>query len=126
MSQTLAARIDPVTRPKISFASVNKFYGNNRSGMATTLALDDFSLDIAPQEIVSVVGPTGCGKSTALNLLAGFEQPSSGLVSVDEQAVTEPGPNRGVVFQQPSLFPWLTVLSNVVLGIKCRDRKSVV
>ena len=120
MSPTLAARIDPVTRPKISFASVNKFYGHHRSGAATTLALDDFSLDIAPEEIVSIVGPTGCGKSTALNLLAGFEKPSSGLVSVNEQAVTDPGPNRGVVFQQPSLFPWLTVLSNVVLGIKCR------
>ena len=120
MSQTLAAAIEPATRPKISFAGVNKFYGNNRSGAATTLALDDFSLDIAPEEIVSIVGPTGCGKSTALNLLAGFEQPSSGLVSVDGQAVTGPGPTRGVVFQQPSLFPWLTVLSNVVLGIKCR------
>ena len=120
MSQTLAAGIAHATRPKISFAGVNKFYGNNRARAATTLALDNFDLDIAPEEIVSIVGPTGCGKSTALNLLAGFEQPSSGLVSVDGQAVTNPGPNRGVVFQQPSLFPWLTVLSNVVLGIKCR------
>ena len=120
MSQTLAADIEPAPRPKISFAGVNKFYGDNRARVATTLALENFSLDIAPEEIVSIVGPTGCGKSIALNLLAGFEQPSSGLVSVDGQAVTEPGPNRGVVFQQPSLFPWLTVLSNVVLGIKCR------
>ena len=120
MLQTLAADIEPATRPKISFAGVNKFYGDNRGRVATTLALDNFSLDIKPQEIVSIVGPTGCGKSTALNVLAGFEQASSGLVSVDGQAVTDPGPNRGVVFQQPSLFPWLTVLSNVVLGIKCR------
>ena len=105
---------------KISFAGVNKFYGDKRTRAATTLALDDFSLDIKPEEIVSIVGPTGCGKSTAMNLLAGFEQASSGSVSVDGQAVTAPGPNRGVVFQQPSLFPWLTVLSNVVLGIKCR------
>ena len=94
MSQTLAADIEPATRPKISFAGVNKFYGNNRSGAATTLALDDFSLDIAPNEIVSIVGPTGCGNSTALNLLAGFEQPSSGLVIVDGQAVTDSGPNQ--------------------------------
>ena len=124
MSQTLAAGIGigiaPATRPKISFAGVNKFYGDHRARAATTLALDDFSLDIAPEEIVSIVGPTGCGKSTALNLLAGFEQASSGWVGVDGQVVTDPGPNRGVVFQQPSLFPWLTVLSNVVLGIKCR------
>ena len=120
MLQILAAGIEPIIRPKISFVGVNKFYGNTRAGVETTLALDDFSLDIAPEEIVSIVGPTGCGKSTALNLLAGFEQSTSGLVSVDGQAVTEPGPNRGVVFQQPSLFPWLTVLANVVLGIKCR------
>ena len=120
MSQTPAAGIEPATRPKISFAGVNKFYGDKSTRSATTLALNDFSLDIKPEEIVSIVGPTGCGKSTALNLLAGFEQASTGLVSVDGQAVMEPGPNRGVVFQQPSLFPWLTVLSNVVLGIKCR------
>ena len=120
MSQTLAADIEPATCPKISFASVHKFYGDKRTRAATTLALDNFSLDIKPEEIVSIVGPTGCGKSTALNVLAGFEQPSSGLVRVDGREVTDPGPNRGVVFQQPSLFPWLTVLSNVVLGIKCR------
>ena len=124
MLQTLTADIESATatasRPKISFVGVNKFYGDKRARVATTLALDNFNLDIQPQEIVSIVGPTGCGKSTTLNLLAGFEQASSGLVSVDGQVVTTPGPNRGVVFQQPSLFPWLTVLSNVVLGIKCR------
>ena len=86
MSQTITAAI-PATRPKISFAGVNKVYGDNRARTATTLALDDFDLDIAPEEIVSIVGPTGCGKSTALNLLAGFEQPSSGLVTVDGQVV---------------------------------------
>ena len=85
--------------PKISFAGVNKFYDDHRTRTATTLALGDFSLDMAPNEIVSIVGPTGCGNSTALNLLAGFEQPSSGLVIVDGQAVTDSGPNRGVVFQ---------------------------
>ena len=84
------------------------------------MALDDFSLDIAPEEIVSIVGLTGCGKSTALNLLAGSEQPSSGLMSVDGKAVNGRGHNRGVVFQQLSLLSWLTVLSNAVLGIKCR------
>lgn len=107
-------------RPKISFAGVNKSYGSQGARIASTLALADFDLQIAPEEIVSIVGPTGCGKSTSLNLLAGFEQPSAGVVSVDGQAVAGPGPNRGVVFQQPSLFPWLSVLSNVVLGIKCR------
>ena len=123
MPQNLSGAL-PARSPKISFAGVNKFYASNRARVATTLALDDFDLDIAPQEIVSIVGPTGCGKSTALNLLAGFERPSSGRVSVDGQEVIEPGPDRGVVFQQPSLFPWLTVLANVVLGIKCRGVAS--
>lgn len=107
-------------RPKISFEGVNKFYEAKGSKGNSTLALADLDLQIAPQEIVSIVGPTGCGKSTALNLLAGFEQASGGRVAVDGQAVVAPGPNRGVVFQQPSLFPWLNVLSNVVLGAKCR------
>ena len=71
MSQTITAAIapatSPTTRPKLSFAGVNKFYGDNRARTATTLALDDFDLDIAPEEIVSIVGPTGCGKSTRMN-----------------------------------------------------------
>ena len=107
------------SRPKIAFVGVQKRYpgkGKNEG----TLALDSFNFELAPAEIVSIVGPTGCGKSTAMNVLAGFESPSSGSVSVDGQVVTAPGSNRGVVFQQPSLFPWLNVLSNVVLGVKCR------
>lgn len=104
--------------PKISFVGVNKSYGSARGG--STLALADFDLHIAPQEIVSILGPTGCGKSTSLNVLAGFEQASAGTVTVDGKPVTGPGPNRGVVFQQPSLFPWLNVMGNVVLGVKCR------
>ncbi len=107
-------------QPKIAFSGVNKSYGASGSRNPGTLALADFDLEIAPQEIVSIVGPTGCGKSTSLNLLAGFEQASAGIVRVDGVPVDGPGPNRGVVFQQPSLFPWMDVLANVVLGVKCR------
>ena len=110
----------PGGRPKISFTGINKSYGTRGSRGGSTLALADFDLHIAPQEIVTIVGPTGCGKSTALNILAGFEEASAGTVLVDGQPVRGPGPNRGVVFQQPSLFPWLNVLANVVLGVKCR------
>jgi NitT/TauT family transport system ATP-binding protein len=105
--------------PKIAFGGVNKVY-ESPGGRNRTLALADLDLDIAPQEIVSIVGPTGCGKSTALNLLAGFEQASAGAVRIDGVPVSSPGPNRGVVFQQPSLFPWMNVMDNVVLGAKCR------
>ena len=106
--------------PKISFAGIQKRYPGKGSQSEGTLALESFSFDFAPGEIVSIVGPTGCGKSTALNVVAGFEQASAGSVRVDGQLVTEPGSNRGVVFQQPTLFPWLSVLANVVLGVKCR------
>ena len=106
--------------PKISFRSVQKRYPDKRGQSGGTLALDSFSFDFAPSEIISIVGPTGCGKSTAMNVLAGFEQASAGTVTVDGKVVTGPGSNRGVVFQQSTLFPWLTVLANVVLGVKCR------
>jgi len=105
---------------KISFDAVFKSYDGVRSGSQSTLALDGFNLDIASQEIVSIVGPTGCGKSSALNLLAGFEYPSQGQVLIDGESVIGPGPNRGIVFQQAALFPWLSVIENVTLGLKCR------
>lgn len=109
-----------VPQPKISFSAVHKSYASLRAGVAPTLALDQLDLDIAPQEIVSIVGPTGCGKSSALNLLAGFETPSGGHILIDGQPVNGPGPNRGIVFQQAALFPWLTVMQNVTLGLQCR------
>ncbi len=107
-------------RPKIAFTGVEKVFASGSARIASTRALEAFSVDIQQGEILSILGPTGCGKSTALNILAGFEQASAGLVSVDERVVTGPGPDRGVVFQQPSLFPWLSVLANVVLGVKSR------
>jgi NitT/TauT family transport system ATP-binding protein len=63
-----------------------------------------------------LLGPSGCGKSTLLNLIAGFESPSTGVLEVNQQAVHAPGPERGVVFQEAALFPWLTVWENVIFG----------
>lgn len=105
---------------RIAFRGVQKHYAPRRKGAPSTLALEAIDLDIAGGEIVSIVGPTGCGKSTLLNVLAGFEAPSAGGVWVDDAPVSAPGAERGVVFQQPSLFPWMTVLDNVVLGVQCR------
>lgn len=82
------------------------------------VALDRVSLDLAENEFVTVVGPSGCGKSTMMNILAGLETPSGGAALVDGQVVSGPGPERGVIFQQYALFPWLTVRQNVEFGLK--------
>jgi NitT/TauT family transport system ATP-binding protein len=82
------------------------------------VALDGVHLDVADNEFVTVVGPSGCGKSTLMNIVAGLEAPTSGQVLVDGAGVTGPGPERGVIFQQYALFPWLTVRKNVEFGLK--------
>ncbi len=80
------------------------------------LAIDRVSFAIKPGEFICIVGPSGCGKSTILNMVAGFERPTEGSVTLDGVAITKPGADRGMVFQQPSLFPWKTVRANVAYG----------
>ncbi|WP_433223443.1 ABC transporter ATP-binding protein [Dactylosporangium sp. CS-047395] len=81
-------------------------------------ALQEVSLTVNASEFVAIVGPSGCGKSTLLNIVAGLEQPTSGDVRVGVKAVQGPGPDRGVIFQQFALFPWLTVRKNVEFGLR--------
>jgi NitT/TauT family transport system ATP-binding protein len=87
-------------------------------GASHHLAVAETSIDIAPGEFVCLLGPSGCGKSTLLNSVAGYVTPTSGRVLVDGKPVSEPGPDRGMVFQQYSLFPWKTVRENVGFGPK--------
>ena len=98
----------------ISFAGVSKTY----SGKTLVRALADVDLTIGEGEFVALLGPSGCGKSTLLNLLAGFEPLTAGALRFDGHAIAKPGPDRGVVFQEASLLPWLTVWENVVFGPK--------
>jgi len=86
------------------------------SGRQKHLALSEISLTIEDGAFVSILGPSGCGKSTLLNLLAGFEKATEGTLLFDGKTVTRPGPDRGVVFQEAALFPWLTVWQNVIFG----------
>jgi NitT/TauT family transport system ATP-binding protein len=81
-----------------------------------TLAVDRVSMQVAHGEFVCLLGPSGCGKSTLLNAIAGFEKLYSGSVRVEAREVTEPGPDRAMVFQQPNLFPWKSVKSNIAHG----------
>lgn len=91
----------------------------------TFVALDRFSLDVADGEFITVVGPSGCGKSTALNIAAGLLAPSDGEVLVDGHTVEGPGPERGMIFQQYALFPWLTVRENVEFGLRVKGEPAV-
>jgi len=82
------------------------------------IAVKDVSLQVQPGEFVSLIGPSGCGKSTLLSIVAGFVKPTRGEALLDGSKITRPGSDRGVVFQQYSLFPWLSVRKNVEFGLK--------
>ncbi|AMG87612.1 MULTISPECIES: ABC transporter ATP-binding protein [Bordetella] len=98
----------------ISVTQLSKTY----PGVTPVHALDQIDLQVAEGEFIALLGPSGCGKSTLLNLIAGFEAPSGGELRVGGGAVERPGPERGVVFQEAALFPWLNVWENVVFGPK--------
>jgi len=92
--------------------------GKRFEGAAATVAVDDFTLDIAQGEFLVIVGPSGCGKTTVLNMLAGLDRPTAGSIALDGREITGPGPARGVMFQDYALFPWHTVRGNVGFGLK--------
>lgn len=109
--------------PAISFRGVTMDYGapgTHRSAPRTrsSPALGHVDLDITDGEFVTVVGPSGCGKSTLMNIAAGLLSATAGAVTVDGEPVSGPDPERGVIFQQYALFPWMTVAANVEYGLK--------
>ncbi len=106
---------------KVKIDNVKKIY-NSRNG--EMIALNGVSLDIYENEFICVVGPSGCGKSTLLNIIAGLLEPSSGKVYCDGKEVVGTGTERGVVFQQYALFPWMTVKKNVMFGLNLQGIKG--
>lgn len=107
--------------PKIQVKNLKKTFPLKDQNF---VALDGVSLDIQDEEFVTVVGPSGCGKTTLLNVIAGLEKASGGEVLVDGQKVSGPSPERGVIFQQYALFPWLTVRENVEFGLKLAKKSK--
>ena len=85
--------------------------------------IDDISYDINEGEFVAVIGPSGCGKTTMMNMLAGFQKPTKGRVLFDGVAVAGPGPERGVIFQEYGVFPWLTVRDNIAFGLRLKANR---
>jgi len=102
----------------IEIRGVTKAFGDIR-------ALDGIDLDVANGEFVCLLGPSGCGKSTLLNAVAGFVTPTSGEIIAEGKRVTDPAPDRGMVFQEYALFPWMTVRANVAFGLQMRGESGI-
>ncbi len=105
---------------KLKTENLSKVYTNKKG--ETLTALKDINIEVRESEFVVLVGPSGCGKSTLLNILGGLETASSGKALIDDRPIAGPGPDRGMVFQGYSLFPWLTVEKNVEFGLKMLKR----
>jgi NitT/TauT family transport system ATP-binding protein len=102
---------------KLAVESVSRVFPGVRRGPPTH-ALERTDLAVADADFIAILGPSGCGKSTLLRIVAGLDRPTTGRVLLDGQPVTSPGPERGMVFQSYTLFPWLTVRQNICFGLR--------
>jgi NitT/TauT family transport system ATP-binding protein len=109
---------------KLSIRGVTRVFPAVRAHPPVT-ALEPITLDVADNDFITILGPSGCGKSTLLRIVAGLTPPSAGEVRLDGQAVTRPGPDRGMVFQSYTLFPWLSVRDNICFGMREKRMPAV-
>ncbi|ACL05424.1 ABC transporter related [Desulfatibacillum aliphaticivorans] len=107
--------------PVLQVSKLSKVF---KTGDGPMTVLQDVNFQVAEGEFLCVLGPSGCGKTTLLNVLAGFEKPSAGNALLEETPITESGPDRCVVFQEDTLFPWLTVKENIAFGVKGLSKKE--
>jgi NitT/TauT family transport system ATP-binding protein len=105
---------------KLVIERVSRTFG----GKTETRALEQTNLEVQDNDFICILGPSGCGKSTLLRIVAGLDTPSTGRVLLDGQPVERPGPDRGMVFQSYTLFPWLTVRQNVLFGTRSTEEKA--
>ena len=108
-------------RARIVFDRVSMEYPSKQGRLRV---VDDVSYTIADGEFVAVIGPSGCGKTTMMNMVAGFVLPTRGSVLLDGKPITGPGPDRGVIFQEYGVFPWLTVKENIAFGLRLSANRA--
>lgn len=118
-----------VVIPAVSLRSIGKVWRSERSSADDVEALRNITFDVAPGEFVVLLGPSGCGKSSLLYMIAGLEQPTEGIMLAHGQTVAAPSADRGLIFQEASLFPWLTIADNVgfglsLAGVEKRERRE--
>jgi nitrate/nitrite transport system ATP-binding protein len=125
--------VTPEPIPASVFLKVDRVSKIYPSADGPVTVLDNISLDVMEGEFVCIIGHSGCGKSTLVNMVSGFNRPSSGQVTLQDKPITEPGPDRMMVFQNYCLLPWLTVYENVYLAVdavytdkSAADKKSIV
>ncbi|MGI8889219.1 MAG: ABC transporter ATP-binding protein [Chthoniobacterales bacterium] len=128
---TEAAPVEAHEGAAIRAWHVTKSFDSPDGGITPgALALDDVSLSVSAGELVSIVGPSGCGKSTLLRMIAGLATPTAGELSIGAEPIVAPSAERGLVFQDPNLFPWLTVRRNIEVGLvaqgKLREKRGEV
>ena len=125
---SVSQELEVVAPSKLAIDNVSK---NFKTATGLVQALDHVSLQVSEGEFVCLVGASGCGKTTLLNIIAGLEKPDSGTVMADGKPITGPGRERLVMFQEAALFPWLNVLGNVLFGLKLKpnlrpkDRRDI-
>jgi len=112
--------VDETEPSSLRVQNVSKSFPSPDDPLTRRQALSNISLSIAPGELVSLIGPSGCGKSTLLRLIAGLDSPDSGELLVGSDPINEPSAERGLVFQDPNLFPWLPVRRNIEAGLVAR------
>lgn len=118
---SIPAVIDAASAPRARFENVSLDFA---TASGTLRVVDDVTYDIREGEFVAIIGPSGCGKTTMMSMLAGFQQPTTGRVLFNQEPVQGPGPERGVIFQEYGVFPWLTVRQNIAFGLTLRANKS--
>src|SRR4051794_37995550 len=119
---TLSADTITTEGASLRCTEVSKDFPTPDNAGSRTVALENVSLSVAAGELISLVGPSGCGKSTLLRLTAGLDTPNSGELWIGPERITGPSAERGLVFQDPNLFPWLTVRRNIESGLVARGK----